>query len=88
MTFSQPEGFCSASHRSRAFWRFSHSSGVVVKARDSRRAMSGLTPARSLTILESVLRETPRVWARADTDRPRGGQIVTLDDPAGMRRLA
>ena len=39
----------------------------VVFARDSRSAMSGVTPARSLTMPDKCLRDTPRRSARAVT---------------------
>jgi len=83
VTSSQPVGTCSAIHRSWAFCRFNHKSGVVPKARDRRKAMSGVTPARSLTILESVLRDTPRTAASCVTVRCSGSMCILLMMPPG-----
>ena len=72
VTWAHPVAAWAATHRSWVFCRFSHNSGVVLKARDRRSAMSGVTPARSFAILERCLRDTPRRSARAVTERPKG----------------
>ena len=53
----------SACHRSKFFCKLSQKSGVVSKARDKRKAISGVTDPLSFMILESVFLETPRVSA-------------------------
>jgi hypothetical protein len=61
LTFFHAFDAFDASHRSKLFCRFIHRSGVVSKARDRRKAISGVTEPLSLVIFESVFLETPSI---------------------------
>lgn len=62
---------------------FSHNSGVVLNAFDSRNAMSGVTELCSFTILESVFLDIPRVCARSDTVKDNGSIYCLFKMPPG-----
>ncbi|ABM28510.1 conserved hypothetical protein [Nitratidesulfovibrio vulgaris DP4] len=71
------------SHSVNACCMFSQSSGVVLKERESRKAMSGVMAARSFTIAERALREMPSCCASAVIVRPSGSMCILCRMPPG-----
>jgi hypothetical protein len=63
-----------ACQRSYPCWSPSQRSGVVLNARESLKAMSGVIAPRSFTILEMVFRETPRIPASSVRDMDKGSK--------------
>src|SRR3989441_12558123 len=66
--------FLSACHRSYCTCWFIQLSAVVSNARESRTAISGLTPARPFKIAESVLRLTSSARAASRSEERRVGK--------------
>src|SRR4030067_723937 len=65
---------CLACQRSYSCWRPNQRSGVVLKARESLKAMSGVIDPLSFMILEMVFRETPRILAKSVREMDKGSK--------------
>ena len=74
---------CRASQRSTARCRLSHRSGVVLKARDRRSAISTVTGECPFTMAETVLRETPIRPAKSVIVSPSGSRYISLSISPG-----
>src|SRR3989337_3284183 len=65
LTCRHPLESCMAYQRSYSSWSPNQRFGVVSKARESLKAISGVIAPRSLTTLETVFLETPRILAKS-----------------------